>query len=243
MMKDRMTFSMPLVFFVFLLAACAAVEYQTPVLSGPKRFVDKHYELNKQQKAYAGNKMMEAKEYWALYTIHQQMRVMNDFKIEGPGVKHAGSKGDLYDIVLSTEVNLQMSYFIEIPGVFPRYGIGEEGQWLNAYFLEGRTHKANTPIKPEDTVFERVENTEMNRIDPSKPYNHFEIIFTGKTQDAINLQYREYGTDSVDRPTFQRNMSYPIDTAIIRFNQIRIRVHEVSPESITYTILQDGFNS
>lgn len=241
MIKNRVTVVMVLVFFVFLYVACAKVDYKTPVLAGPKTFIEKHYEINKPLKSYAGDKMMEAKEYSALYTIHQKMKALNNFRIEGPGVRHAGSKGDLYNIIFTTDVNLQITYFIEIPGVFPRYGISPEGQWLNVYFLEGQTHKANTPITPEDTVFEPVEKTNINRVDISKPYNHFEIIYTGKTQDAINLLYREYGPDSIDRPTFQRDLSYPADNAIIRFNQIRIRIHEATADSISYTILADGF--
>lgn len=242
MIKNRIAVSMALGFVFFLSFACAAVEYKIPFVEDPQRVIDKNYEIDKQQEAYAGDKMMEAKNYVAFFSTHHKMKASNNFTIEGPGVKHKGSKGDTYNLILTTDVNEQMKYYIEIPGVFRRYGLGPEGQWENVYYFEGQAVKAETPITPEDTTFEHVSETRLVKADPSKTYTHFEIIYTGKTQDAINLVYREYMPDSPEESAYQKDLSYPIDTEIIRHEQIEIKIHEVADESISYTVIDDGLD-
>lgn len=241
MAKKRLTHSMALIFVFFLALACAAVEYQVPSLE-PKRIIDKNYEIDKQQKVLIGDKMMAAKNYVAHLETYKKMRVLNNFTIEGPGVEHAGSKGDMYHVILTAEVNEQNTYFIEIPGAFRRYGIDEDGNWRNAYFIDGPIQKARTPITPGDTTFELVEKTDIVQADPSKSFTYFEIIFTGKMRDTFNLLYQEYDPDSIEQPAFQENLSYPIDTEFIRYDQIKIKIQEVTDESISYTVLADGLD-
>jgi len=241
MIKKRIAVSMALIFVFFLFMACASVEYQVPTLE-PDRIMDKNYEIDKPQRAYAGDKMMEAKNYAGLFTTHKKIKALNDFSLEGPGVEHAGAKGDLYDIILTAEVNEQYTYFIEIPGAFRRYAIDEDGNWRNVYYIDGPIQKARTPITPRDTTFEFVEETRIFKADSSKFFTYFEIVFTGKTQDAIHLLYREYEPDSLEEPAFQENLSYPIDAEIIRYDQIEIKIHEAADESISYTVLEDGLD-
>ena len=94
-------------------------------------------------------------------------------------------------------------------------------------------------IIPEDTEFEFVEETE---IDQSKTFINYEIVFTGTTANSMNFLYREYTAADLARPAFHQNLTYPINTEIIRFRQTRIKIHEVSSESIKYTVLEDGLS-
>jgi hypothetical protein len=240
MIKNKIKVSTALIFVFFLFTACALVTYHTPVIEGPKRIAEKNYEINQQQTVYAGDKMMEARDYWATFNTQRKMMALNDFTIEGPYVKHSGSKGDMYNLILTSDVNKQLTFFIEIPGVFHRYGIGPDGKWLNAHFFEGQTMKAKTPIKPEDTTFEHVEVAKLIKVDASKPFTYFEIIFTGIMQDAINLLYREYTPDNLEQPAFQESLAYTSDVNLIRYNEITIQIHDVTRESISYTVLDDG---
>lgn len=227
------------VFAVFLIGACAKVEYQTPVLEGPKHVEQKNYEIGEPQEVDAGGKMMVAKDFWATFITHQKLRALNDFTIEGPDLKHSGDKGDMYNVILTTDVNKQISYYIEIPGVFERYRVTEAGEWKNAKFFAGQSQGAKTPITPDDTRFEHVEITRIHRVDSSKPFTWFEIVFTGTSRDTINLEYLEYAPDSVESPAVQESLTYPIDTEVIRYKSIRIKVHEVKGDSISYTVLED----
>lgn len=240
MSKNRVAVSIAFVFVYFLLAACAAVEYKKPVIEGPERIIDTNYEIDTSQKVHAGGKMVEAKDYWATFRTQKKMKALNNFTIEGPGVKHSGAKGDLYNIILTTNVNEQISYFIEIPGVFRRYGITTEGQWQDTQFFAGQTQNANTSITPKDATFEIIEIANIHEVDPSKPFTHFEIIFIGKTPETIHLLYREYDLDRPDQPAFQKKLAYPVDTEIIRHGKVAIKIHEVTAESISYTVLEDG---
>lgn len=240
MMINKMAVSLALVFVFFFFTACAKIKYHTTVIEGPKQITEKNYEINQPRTVSAGGKMMEVKDFWGALIKRPKMKALNNFTIDGPHVKHSGFKGDMYNVILTADVNLQLRHFIEIPDVFYRYGVSPDGQWLNLYFFDGQILNAKTPIKPKDTKFEYVEAVSVDQVDSSKPFTWFEIIFTGKTQDAINLLYREYALDSVEQPAFQQRLPYSTSTKKVYYKQLIIEIHDVTPESISYTVLDDG---
>lgn len=67
-----------------------------------------------------------------------------------------------------------------------------------------------------------------------------EIIYSGKTRDAINLLYREYTEHDLARPAFSQNLVYDPDVKTIRFRDIVIRVISVDSEKIRYVVEKDG---
>jgi hypothetical protein len=67
-----------------------------------------------------------------------------------------------------------------------------------------------------------------------------EIIYSGKTRDAINLLYREYTEDDLARPAFSQNLVYEPDIPTIRFRDLVIRVISVDGEKIRYVVEKDG---
>lgn len=74
----------------------------------------------------------------------------------------------------------------------------------------------------------------------SKFITNFELIYSGKTKDAVNLLYREYTPDNMARPAFSQNLTYEPDAKTIRFREIVLRVVEVTGESIRFVIEADG---
>jgi hypothetical protein len=52
---------------------------------------------------------------------------------------------------------------------------------------------------PKNTKFKLVEEEKIN---VAGGFTNFEIIYTGKTGQSINLLYREYSPDNLARPAF-----------------------------------------
>lgn len=68
----------------------------------------------------------------------------------------------------------------------------------------------------------------------------YELIFSGKNDVSINATYREYTSDDLAKTAFYQNLTYRADAKQIRFKDFVIKLHDVSNEKITYTILDDG---
>ncbi len=67
-----------------------------------------------------------------------------------------------------------------------------------------------------------------------------ELIFGGVNDISINMSYREYTPDDRARQAFYQNLSFQTTADVIRFQNIKIKVHEVSNEKIVFTVLEDG---
>lgn len=69
-----------------------------------------------------------------------------------------------------------------------------------------------------------------------------EVIFGGVNNVTLNATYREYTPDDMARQAFSQNLVYQTTAETIRFRGFKIKVHEVTNEKITYTVLEDGLN-
>jgi hypothetical protein len=67
-----------------------------------------------------------------------------------------------------------------------------------------------------------------------------ELIFGGVNNVSINVTYREYTSDSMARQAFYQNITYRTSADIIRFQNFKIKVHEVTNEKIVFTVVEDG---
>lgn len=67
-----------------------------------------------------------------------------------------------------------------------------------------------------------------------------EIIFGGVNNITLNATYREYTPDDMARQAFYQNLVYQTSAESIRFRDFKIKVHEVTNEQITFTVLEDG---
>lgn len=76
---------------------------------------------------------------------------------------------------------------------------------------------------------------------PYLPSDSYEIIFSGKNETSLNFTYREYSKEDLARPAFYQDLTYQPDAKQIRFKDFTIKVHDVSNEKITFTVIEDGF--
>lgn len=90
-------------------------------------------------------------------------------------------------------------------------------------------------------IYEKAEGkTEKRELEKIIPGMSIELIYSGKNDVSLNATYREYSPDDMARPAFFQNITYRADAKQLRFKEFVIKLHDVSNEKITYTVLEDG---
>lgn len=229
-----------LIFIVLFFFACATVTPMRPITSNPERIVEKNYEINKLQKVYVGEEIIKVKDYWVTHVTQNKMRCLNDFTLTNSRFfNDSAKKGDTFNVIGTTIHDNRRLYLIKFqnPNITAFYGITEFGEWADFGVFGGNTGTPEFKLNPENTKFELVKETKINT---SQGFINFEIIFNGTTKDSINFLYREYTPENMARPAFYQNLTYPIDSDVIRFKEIKIKINEITNESISYVVLNDG---
>ena len=77
-------------------------------------------------------------------------------------------------------------------------------------------------------------------IDRSKPYENYEIIYTGRLGENVTFVYREYTPDNLAKPAFYQNLTYNLTEAkLVRFRKLQFEIREASNEQIKLRVLSD----
>ncbi|HYC01031.1 MAG TPA: hypothetical protein VEC57_17990 [Candidatus Limnocylindrales bacterium] len=104
-------------------------------------------------------------------------------------------------------------------------------------------------VVPDSLLFEedkplfRFETVE--RFVASGPgYLNFDVVYSGfrsgSRTDNYVLTYREYGRDATDRASFTQQLPFSIANRDIDIMGLRVHVEDVTPDSITFQVLQDA---
>lgn len=75
-------------------------------------------------------------------------------------------------------------------------------------------------------------------------YLSFDLVFTG-TRDTvrgelITFNYREFGRDSTDRPTFERPLQFPASEPVIEVEKLRVEVVPLGYDQLQFRVIADG---
>ena len=93
-------------------------------------------------------------------------------------------------------------------------------------------------VEPSDVRFPLVLNVEIDR---ASQYENYEIIYTGKNGDNINLVYREFTHTDLARPSFNQNLTYNMaESKTIRFRKLQMEIKEASNQLITLKVVSDN---
>ena len=97
---------------------------------------------------------------------------------------------------------------------------------------------ASVLVEPSDVRFPTVLNVEIDR---ASQYENYEIIYTGKNGDNINLVYREFTHTDLARPSFYQNLTYNMaESKTIRFRKLQMEIKEASNQLITLKVVSDN---
>jgi hypothetical protein len=232
---------MVMLFSLLVLGACAKpVDIADHAAKAPERILERNYRINQVQHAYVGEEIIRAKDYWV---GHGKSRVKssNNFTLQHPSASHTGTRGDTFEIIGTTMDGDRKLYLIKFPNIeYLSFGITQDGALAKFVVDDARERQgAIMSLTPEDTKFELVKES---GIDISRGFLHYEMTFNGITGDAVKLTYREFAPEDPFRPASIQNLVYPIDADIIRFRHLRMKMHEVNSESISFTVLEDGIS-
>jgi hypothetical protein len=166
------------------------------------------------------------------------MQAKNDFKITAAlSPSYYGNNGAIYPIVGEITEDNQNIKLIQIPFNDLRFGINNNGEFADVAIGPFNQKIFGVNYEPVNTKFEEIKD---EKIDLSKTFINYEIIFTGITNNSINLLYREYTPENMARSAFFQNLTYPIDSKFIRFKQVKIKIDQIDNEKIIFTVLEDG---
>ena len=243
-----------LVCILALCCGCTTLNIDiTPVENDGKRSLIyvKHYTIGEKITAYIGQPMVSWQEGFVgagqQYIVFKDEFNLNFNYIQPPlpiirSCTIVGKKG--YESVIR--------YMAVYDGA--KYFIVDE-ECDSGYFSVGLL--INEDDKLNKTIFTdsaHITGYEMRNVTLSPPTTHFakiakpdmrggisrELIFGGVNNVSINVTYREYTPDDTARQAFYQNVIYQTSAEMIRFQDFKIKVHEVTNEKIVFTVLEDG---
>ncbi len=228
------------------LISCAYVAKPTSnTISQIKEVRLKNYTVGNKATSYVGEPIVRVKNY-SVMEIESSMKATNDFNIKGGlldvAVNVNGRRGQKFPIVGTVNVNGVDCKAIQIPGTHLVFGILPDGKFSE------RAAAFNYMYSPLKGVNVYTINPDHTRFLVAKeqhvledfPYENIEIIYSGKSEDAIHFLYREYTTTDLIRPAFSQELSFPPDSKSIRYKSYKITLYEVTPEKIVYTVVSEG---
>jgi len=215
----------------------------------PERILNKNYEINQEQTRFVGQEIVKVKDYTVIRKTTDKFKPSNNFFIGLTKESFLqGNENQPIEILGTVQVDDRTYYLVQSVKYEFLLLFTADGRFTGSLAVRsmGPLHSAKEislyhtegPIKitPANTTFELIKD---ETIDKQAGYTNYEIIFTGVTKDTINLLYREYTPDDLARPAFYQNLTYPVDTLLIRFKQLKIKVVAVSNESIKYIVVED----
>lgn len=230
---------------LFLFSGCAHVAQPVaPSRSEIKQIRQKNYILGNEKIAYIGEPVVLVKEYRVLES-ESALKADNSFTITG-GLSSAtvnvfGTKGQEFPIVGSIKVNSKHCNTIAIPGSRFVFAIKPDGAFSGvvAGFDWGMSPIQGVNVYKINPPNSRFYPTKVQHVMKDAPFTNMELIYSGLSDDALQLLYREYTSDDLIRPAFTQELSYPPGVKIIRFRNFKIEVREASPERLVYTVTKD----
>lgn len=226
---------------LFLSSCVSTIKVGTVADGQFKRVDHKNYSLGEPLRAYVGDQMILRKAY-ETYVKPDTMKVENDFVLSGglgtTSLKLQASRGDKFRIA---GINEKGNYVLAIPGSHLMFGVAEDGSWDNTVMSSSAW---TSPIGSGGQYKMAPPNTRFTLVSSSKPvseagYVNHELIFTGLGANGITILYREYTFENMARSAFSQELIYPEDSEQIRFRNYRIRVIEVNPAEIKFSVEEE----
>jgi len=224
---------------------CATITPVQPGSVSSERVFAKNYSINEPQVKFIGEAIVSMKDFMLNKSFVPKLKASQEFKVIDQLLSKAmyvGAKDSIYPIVgqmedAGTHETLNL---IRMPNTefLVRYAINESG-YFNGTLVGAMNQLMFQTLKfvPDTVKFQQVVEEE---VDMKSLYVNFEIIFTGMTNQSINMLYREYTPDNLAKPAFYQNLTFPTNSTYIRFKNVKIRIEDIDTQQIKYTVLTDG---
>lgn len=230
---------------LFLFTGCAYVAQPVgPSRSEIKQIRQKNYTLGNEKIAHTGEPIILVKEYHILES-ESALQADRSFTIKG-GLSSAtvnvfGTKEQEFPIVGSIKVNGKHCKTISIPSSRFVFAIKPDGAFSGvvAGFDWGWSPIKGVNVYRINPATTRFYPTKSQHVMKDAPFTNMELIYSGLSDDALSLLYREYTPDDLIRPAYTQELSYPPDAKIITFRSYRIELREISAERLVYSVIKE----
>ena len=234
------------------LCGCVSVQPPSNNVGDFKLTAEKSYILNAESTVNVGESVVVRKSYsFRDVESLDRAQALNDFEAHGKvplnsEVIRQAKKDDILSVVGTTLVKKKSCRIVLLGVTNNNLPIGllvdiETGEVVGAVWRNGLgswgTGTLSYTIEPKNTMFAAVKRVIVAK---DRPYENFEIIFTGRAGQNATFLYREFSPDDLAKPAFYQNLTYNLETEdTIQFKKLKIKVLKISNESIQLKVLSD----
>jgi hypothetical protein len=245
-------------FFAMALGGCATpLKYETPQLLPDKHEFVRNYRIGDPMTVNVGEPMVKVRDYWMESTESSVAVPERDVNLKGGlvnvdllGGKKYQIKGranidgkDLTAVAFDEQSTTFRAVLINADGTlhnriaFASLGVGPFGSLNRGDELIAVAYTLTISDPSVRLIREKVETIKI-----AKGYENYELLYTGVSATGLNLTYREFSPDGLARVAFFQNLTYEAGAKSITFKKFRIAVEKATSESITFTVLADGYD-
>ena len=223
---------------------CALVKIQPASTSRlpEEHIVQKNYTIGQIQTVNVGDYIVRHKDYYIIKSTKGVLKADKDFNIPG----YNFTKNDEFKILGETEYQHEKYWLINFDNSpmnqFMTRMINQNGTlsdrfvYFNMFGPEVHPMSSKIAMSPPDVIFSKTTSTSVNE---SSGFINFELIYSGKDANSINLHYREYTPDNLIRAAYSQDLKYPADSKSIRFKNIQMQIYEATSEHLRYSVDKD----
>lgn len=231
-------------FIAVFIQGCALVKIQPASTSHlPEEHIDlKNYTIGQIQSVNVGDYVVRHKDYHIVKSTKGVLIADKDFNIPG----YNFTTNDEFKILGETEYKHEKYWLINFDNSpmnqFMTRMINQNGTisdrfvYFNIFGPEVHPMSSKIAMSPPDVIFSKTTSTSVNE---SSGFINFELIYSGKDANSINLHYREYTPDNLIRAAYSQDLKYPADSKTIRFKTIQIQIYEATSEYLRYSVDKD----
>ncbi len=237
-----------------LLTGCMSVRPPVAQLGGIQTKEEKNYTVGMEKTVNVGDPVAIRRNFFYKEVERSdRVKASNDFEaqVKFPAtapVVYRGQQGEELEVVGTTTVDKKPCRIVSlgvartgVPAgmlvsaetdqpVGKGVGVNAVGAWT--------TFTVSFSIDRPDTRFPILKRLEVVK---DKPYENWEIIFTGRVGENITLVYREFTPDDLAKPAFYQNLTYNLEKEkTFQFRKLRVEVLRVSNEAMTFKVLSDS---
>lgn len=232
----------PIIFITILATGCASFQppWKTIYNSQTETKVKKSYSLNTEYKVTTGSPMLSAKTYKENIWYEP---ISNEAVIWNGNTLTNNVDGKVHIFTPKYQF-LEEGDFILTSPTFYQNAIGiiafEDGTVpANPVMrIDRKGSLERYPITPQNHSKQIFKKRHFRESDTSKQFM-FELIYTGKSDQTVNLLYREYIND-MSRDSFRQSLTYNLEESKeISFKSLKINIINASNSEISFTIKDD----
>ncbi len=233
---------------LFLLSGCGGeVKRQHVALSPVNAFQvediireEKNYAVNKIHNVYVGEAIIRKKVF--LDKIQSELigRPMMDIALRSGQLVIDLLSSKEYPVTsrvsLAGRPHNVLEVLQQIEGTIFGIMVDQDGQVLPQVLNGDVLMKRHFAVMP---LTGQVQIEHKKTLMSSQMMDNFEIVFGGINDNQMSFTYREFTAEDIAKTAFFQQLTYPVKSKVIRFKTHKIKVHDVTSESITYEVLEE----